>query len=144
MMHNADIIIFNKAVGTDRREIFLPTIIHDVCWYGSRMLDTSGATDASFKVRIPYIAGVEGRKTYVPEQEYRQASFASKKHSWTLQKNCFVMVFQKGVIESQVEFSSEDVMNLGKRFDEFFTVTEYADNTFRGTPRTKHWRVGGR
>ena len=144
MIQNADIIIFNKAVGIDRREIFLPTIIHGVCWYGSRMLDTSGAADASFKVRIPYTVDIEKRKTYVPEQEYRQASFSAKKHFWTLQKNCFVMIFQKGVIGSRIEFSPEEVMHLSKRFDEFFTVTEYADNTFRGTARTKHWRIGGR
>ncbi len=144
MMCNADIIIFNKAVGADRREIFLPTVIRNVCWYGSNALDGSGAATASYKVRIPYQAEVDGRKRYVPEREYARVGGAEKKKLWTLQKNSYAMVFQKGVIGTRNEFDPGEVLDLSKRFDDFFTVTEYADNTIRGTDFTKHWRVGGK
>lgn len=143
MMQNADIIVFNKAVGADRREVFLPTVIHNVCWYGSRSLDASGSATGSFAVRIPFVAEVEGRKKYKPEREYASASYAEKKHSWTLQKNCYVMMLRKGVIGNRLEFDPDEVLDLSKRCDEFFTVTEYADNTTRGTTSVKHWRIGG-
>lgn len=144
MMHNADIIIFNKAVGADRREVFLPTVIYNACWYASSSLDNNGSTSGNFKVRIPYRSATDGRKHYVPEHEYSKLSSEEKKRSWTLQKNSYVMVFREGVIRDRKEFSPEEVLDFGKKYDDFFIVTEYADNTIRGTDFTKHWRVGGR
>ena len=143
MTQNANIIIFNKCIGDDRREIFLPTVIHDVCWYSSRSLDGNGAASGSFAVRVPYKALIEGWKTYTPEREYALASKDEKKHLWTLQKNCYVMIFRQGVIENKTEISPDEVLELSKKYDEFFTVTEYADNTTRGTDTVKHWRIGG-
>ena len=81
---------------------------------------------------------------YVPEHEYSRLSSEEKKRSWTLQKNSYVMVFREGIIRDRKEFSPEEVLDFGKKYDDFFIVTEYADNTIRGTDFTKHWRVGGR
>lgn len=144
MIPNADIIIFNKAIGADRREMFLPTVIYNACWYASSSLDNNGSTSGNFKVRIPYRSAIDGRKHYVPEHEYSRLSSEEKKRSWTLQKNSYVMVFREGVIRDRKEFSLEEVLDFGKKYDDFFVVTEYADNTIRGTDFTKHWRVGGR
>ena len=143
MMHNTDIVIFNKTIGADRREVFLPTIIHDVCWYGSRSLDGSGSASGKYAVRIPYRSEVEGRKTYVSEVEYARTTLEEKKHLWTLQKNCYVMAFKKSILRGRKELDPVEVLEIGKVIDDFFVVTEYADNTIRGTERTKHWRVGG-
>lgn len=143
MMHNADIIIFNKAVGVDRREIFIPTVIRNVCWYESNTLDDSGAATANCTVRIPYRAEVDGRKRFIPEHEYASADNNERKRSWTLQKNSYVMVLQKGVIGNRNTFDPSEVLELSKRYDHFFTITEYADNTVRGTDFVKHWRVCG-
>ena len=143
MMHNTDIVIFNKTIGADRREVFLPTIINDVCWYGSRSLDGSGAASGKYAVRIPYRSEVEGRKTYVSEVEYARTTLEEKKHLWTLQKNCYVMAFKKSILRGRKELDPVEVLEIGKVIDDFFVVTEYADNTIRGTERTKHWRVGG-
>lgn len=35
------------------------------------------------------------------------------------------------------------IAKLRQHDEDFVTVTEYADNTIRGTDRTKHWRIGG-
>ena len=37
----------------------------------------------------------------------------------------------------------EELAKLSQHDEDFVTVTEYADNTIRGTDRTKHWRIGG-
>ena len=49
----------------------------------------------------------------------------------------------KKTIEGRKELDPVEVLEIGKVIDDFFVVTEYADNTIRGTERTKHWRVGG-
>lgn len=74
---------------------------------------------------------------------------------WTIQKNAYIVrgqlevagqwvfdtfSFQHGVILKE---TIEDLAKLRQHDEDFVTITEYADNTLRGTDRTKHWRIGG-
>lgn len=48
--------------------------------------------------------------------------------------------FRQGIILKE---TIEELAKLRQHDEDFVTVTEYADNTIRGTDRTKHWRIGG-
>ena len=42
MITNADITIFNKAIGENRREVFIPTTISGVSWYDVHSVEEIG------------------------------------------------------------------------------------------------------
>ena len=103
----------------------------------------------------PYTAIVEGGKQYISEEEYKKLSDEDAERYWTIQKNAYIVrgqlevadqwvfdtfSFQHGVILKE---AIEDLAKLRQHDEDFVTITEYADNTLRGTDRTKHWRVGG-
>ena len=48
--------------------------------------------------------------------------------------------FRQGIILKE---TIEELAKLRQHDEDFVTVTEYADNTIRGTGRTKHWSIGG-
>ena len=89
------------------------------------------------------------------EEEYKKLSDEEAERYWTIQKNAYIMQgeyvtaeqwqfdtfsFRSGVILKE---AIEDLAKLRKYDESFITITEYADNTVRGTDRTKHWRIGG-
>ena len=78
----------------------------------------------------------------------------AKKH-WTLQKGCYIIAgtvffgddwklddfdFSSGVITAA---RIRDFLDLLSYNHDIVNVTEYADNTTRGSDAVKHWRVGG-
>lgn len=158
MTINSDVIIFNFRIGADRREKFYATRILGVSWYGSKgqvVSDTVRKGTAQCVIRIPYTAIVEGGKQYISEEEYKKLSDEEAGRYWTIQKNAYIMQgeyvtaeqwqsdtfsFRSGVILKE---AIEDLAKLRKYDESFITITEYADNTVRGTDRTKHWRIGG-
>ena len=86
---------------------------------------------------------------------YKKLSDEDAERYWTIQKNAYIVrgqlevadqwvfdtfSFQHGVILKE---TIEDLAKLRQHDEDFVTITEYADNTLRGTDRTKHWRVGG-
>ena len=54
------------------------------------------------------------------------------------QKAKYEIIYDMGT-----ELYIEELAKLRQHDEDFVTVTEYADNTIRGTDRTKHWRIGG-
>ena len=137
MTINSDVTIFNLRIGADRREKFYATRILGVSWYGSKgqvVSDTVRKGTAQCVIRIPYTAIVEGGKQYISEEEYKKLSDEDAERYWTIQKNAYI-------VRGQLEV--EDLAKLRQHDEDFVTITEYADNTLRGTDRTKHWRVGG-
>ena len=106
-------------------------------------------------VRIPFNVITEGGKQSISEEEYKKLSDEEAERYWTIQKNAYIMQgeyvtaeqwqfdtfsFRSGVILKE---AIEDLAKLRKYDESFITITEYADNTVRGTDRTKHWRIGG-
>lgn len=158
MINNADITIINKIVGSDRREKFVPTRIFGVCWYDVRSMgQTERHREGSAKVviRIPYNATVEDGKKYLPEEEFRRLSSEEMEKYWTIQKNAYVL--KRHIVQADrwlfnpfsfrygkiAELLPEELSRLRSEDEDFFTIVEYADNTQRGSNRTKHWRIGG-
>lgn len=137
MTINSDVTIFNLRIGADRREKFYATRILGVSWYGSKgqvVSDTVRKGTAQCVIRIPYTATVEGGKQYISEEEYKKLSDEDVEKYWTIQKNAYIM---RGTYEGEIPD------NPLKSVENLVTITEFADNTIRGTNRTKHWRLGG-
>lgn len=158
MTINSDVTIFNLRIGADRREKFYATRILGVSWYGSKgqvVSDTVRKGIAQCVIRIPYTAIVEGGKQYISEEEYKKLSDEEAERYWTIQKNAYIVRGQLEVADQWVfdtfsfqhrvilKETIEDLAKLRQHDEDFVTITEYADNTLRGTDRTKHWRVGG-
>ena len=137
MTINSDVTIFNLRIGADRREKFYATRILGVSWYESKgqvVSDTVRKCTAQCVIRIPYTATVEGGKQYISEEEYKKLSDEDVEKYWTIQKNAYIM---RGTYEGEIPD------NPLKSVENLVTITEFADNTIRGTNRTKHWRLGG-
>lgn len=137
MTINSDVTIFNLRIGADRREKFYATRILGVSWYESKgqvVSDTVRKGTAQCVIRIPYTAIVEGGKQYISEEEYKKLSDEDVEKYWTIQKNAYIM---RGTYEGEMPD------NPLKSVENLVTITEFADNTIRGTNRTKHWRLGG-
>ena len=137
MTINSDVTIFNLRIGADRREKFYATRILGVSWYESKgqvVSDTVRKGTAQCVIRIPYTAIVEGGKQYISEEEYKKLSDEDVEKYWTIQKNAYIM---RGTYEGEIPD------NPLKSVENLVTITEFADNTIRGTNRTKHWRLAG-
>ena len=137
MTINSDVTIFNLRIGADRREKFYATrIMLQSCddSKGQVESDTVRKGTAQCVIRIPYTAIVEGGKQYISEEEYKKLSDEDVEKYWTIQKNAYIM---RGTYEGEIPD------NPLKSVENLVTITEFADNTIRGTNRTKHWRLGG-
>lgn len=139
MITNADITIFNKAVGDDRREVFIPTRISGACWYDAHSVETSKQQGvaprdraAKFIVRIPIDAEIQDGRKYLPEAQYKLLDSEERAGFWTIQLSGYIA---KG--------THTDLDGLKRLTGGVGTVVEYADNTVRGSDRVKHWRIGG-
>ena len=144
MIKNADITIFNLRVGADRREKFFATKISGVFWYDTKGMSPSGndrSKSEQYIIRIPVDAVVEGDRTYISEEKYKKLSDEEAEQYEDAGKWKFdPFSFRNGVI---TEVSLEDLKSLRALNEDFATITEYADNTVRGTRVTQHWRIGG-
>ena len=137
MTINSDATIFNIRIGADRREKFYATRIMGVSWYGTKgetVSDTDRNDKAKCVIRIPATATVEAGKQYISEEKYKKLSDEDVEKYWTIQKNAYIM---RGTYEGEIPD------NPLKSIENLVTITEFADNTIRGTDRTKHWRIGG-
>lgn len=137
MTINSDVTIFNLRIGADRREKFYATRIMGVSWYGTKgetVSDTDRKDKAKCVIRIPATATVEAGKQYISEGKYKKLSDEDVEKYWTIQKNAYIM---RGTYEGEIPD------NPLKSIENLVTITEFADNTIRGTNRTKHWRIGG-
>ena len=96
--------------------------------------DTDRKDKAKCVIRIPATATVEAGKQYISEEKYKKLSDEDVEKYWTIQKNAYIM---RGTYEGEIPD------NPLKSIENLVTITEFADNTIRGTNRTKHWRIGG-
>ena len=159
MITNQDITIFNLRLDKEtRREVFVPTNISEVSFVDVRSSSGSASEreeNLAFKIRIPISARVQDARTYIPEDKYKLLDDEEVKKYWTLQKGCYIITgtifyngewkfddfaFSSGVITSS---RIRDFLDLFKYDRDIVRVTEYSDNTRRGSDAVKHWRVGG-
>ena len=135
MITNADITIFNKVVDkASRGHVFRPTVIRGVCFVHrfSRTGGTEEQTDDAYVIRIPLSATVNGSPamdSYLPQELYS----ASVEGHWTIQKDDVIL---KGD-------SLSDVTEVRKSPLEHCLITNWQDDTTRGSEYVAHMRIGG-
>ena len=159
MMTNQDITIFNLRLDkTTRREVYVPTNISDVSFTDIRGTGGSASNrndNLRFKIRIPITSRVQDSRTYIPEEKYKLLDDDEAKKHWTIQRGCYIItgtLFYRGEWKfDDFDFSSgvitssriRDFLDLMQYEHDIVNVTEYRDNTIRGSDFVKHWRIGG-
>lgn len=144
MMKNADITIFNTRIGADRRESYCPIRISGVFWYETKAQASSGTDrtgSAKYIIRIPESVATVPERMYISEEKYKKLPDDEAERYWTIQKGTYVIKGQPEDLENQID--GNEMQRLLSLHGDFVTITEYADNTVRGTTATRHWRIGG-
>lgn len=142
MTTNVDITIFNaKYSRANRAEVFYPTAIRNVSYYENEAVNPNDGvwTNASiYKIRIPYI-GSEIDKEYIPETGY----YKTEAEGWSIRKGDFILL---GAYDGEAEsLSAAEIKSYAEAHTlKVIIITEYADNTVRGSDSVKHWRIGGK
>lgn len=140
------ITLFNARVDKEnRREVFVPTRITSASYLESRGSSHSGGASGEtlqFKLRIPFNAQVQDNRTYIKEAAYKALDNAEKERYWTLRKGDFILTTQSDTIPGTI--TQPELDTLAKELcADLIRITEYADNTMRGSDAVKHWRIGG-
>ncbi len=138
MLTDSTITIFNRRRNDEDTEVLMPTVIQNCTWYfrhivsGSEMMDNAD----EYSVRIPIDAIPQNGRTYVNAHDYAEMSDEQAAAHWTIQKNDLVA---RGEFSEVVQQQSV----ITQSTDDCFIVSTFGDNTWRGSRRVKHWRVGG-
>lgn len=144
MTTQGPITVYNKRLGKDRRELYHPTRISAASYseaIGSRHGDGQTENAVRYKLRIPADADTEG-KGYVPEAVYRAADDAQAASFWTLGHLDLIVRGEPLAASPAPEKAIRDAAAATGR--QVIVIEEYADDTERGSPGVRHWRIGGR
>lgn len=139
----ADITLFNARYDANTRtEVFIPTRIKGVSYYESEGVSANEGVwtnQSIYKLRVPLI-GSEIGKEYLPERKYRKVENAER--YWTIRKGDFILL---ALLDNEKEnYTGKEIAKISEELGlKLITVTEYADNTVRGSDIVKHWRIGG-
>ena len=140
MTTNQIITIFNaRFLAKTRSEVYLPTVIQNVSFYeshASSATDGVWTDDSAYKFRIPFVgAGIQNDRTYRKADDF----YRSDVEGWTIRKGDIVML--GAYAGDKTSLTMADLKALGKKL---IAVTDFADNTIRGSDAVKHWRIGGK
>lgn len=139
------ITVFNRRLGSDRRDMFFPCSIASASYFEGKSSnhDTGGnrSEKLSYKLRIPYNAIAQDGRTYVSAAAYKLLTADEAIRHWTIQKGDIVLTQETALAGPIDEAALQALIRSSCR--DAITVTEYADNTIRGTDTVKHWRIGG-
>lgn len=145
MTTQGPITIYNKRLGADRRDLYYPTEISAASYAEKKGSSHSGSGETEeglqYRLRIPQNAAVEGRRVFIPEKAYRDLS-GPLTGFWTIAKLDLVTRGPKLVPGPATEREIREAAD--KAGIDVIIVEEYADNTDRGSPAVRHWRIGGR
>lgn len=140
------ITIFNARVDAEtKREVYQPTRIGRVSFLESRGSNHSsgmGSETLAFKIRIPENALFEGHRTYVNESVYKTLSSEEARRHWTLRKGDLILLSEHDDLPIMITQPELDALARSLHTD-LIRITEYADNTVRGSKAMHHWRIGG-
>lgn len=143
MITQGCITVYNKKLGPDRMDIYVPTRISAASYAESRgsihkAKDTEETLD--YMLRIPVGADIQDGRRYAPEDVYRRTSDVSD--LWTLSQLDLVTLGEPVVTGPSTEREIKEAAAAAGV--DVITIQEYADNTHRGSRLVQHWRIGGR
>lgn len=144
MLVQTAVTIFNRRLGADRREQYFPTCILDASYLEAKgSVQSSGVRSEklTYRLRIPAGARTQDGRSYMGEAAYRALAEDEAAGHWTLQKGDILLIRETGLTEPLDEAALKGLAAFLAA--DVITVTEYADNTIRGTDAVRHWRIGG-
>lgn len=139
------ITLFNKRLSDDRREIYFPTCIIAASFFdvirSTHSTEGVHSENLNFKLRIPVESVFQDDRTYVNEIAYKQLTAEAAAEHWTIQKGDILLACALDLTDSvdEAEIKRLALANHAR----VITITEYADNTIRGSRAVQHWRIGG-
>ena len=141
------VTVFNgRTDKKERRKMFVPTVVRGVSYVeskGSAVADNGvWSADVQYKRRVPVSAAVQANRAYLPEQRYAGLETEDALGYWTISRGDYVILGEHAMEDVMYEdrlqaYAREKCLDL-------IRITEYADNTFGGSPYTRHWRIGGK
>lgn len=144
MLVQTAVTIFNRRLGSGRREVYFPSCISGASYFEGKGSEHSSGVRTerlSYKLRIPKSAEVQDGRGYIGENTYRTLPEEEAEKHWTLQKGDIILARETCLTEPLDEAA---VRRLAASLAaDIITVKEYADNTSRGTDAVRHWRIGG-
>lgn len=149
MITNVDAVtVFNgRTDKATRRKIYIPTVIRGVSYVegkGSKVADNGvWSDDVQYKIRVPLIAVVQDNREYMRDLNYAKLDNEEAAKYWTIQKGDLVV---RGEYAGDSPLLGEDEISAYAKEQglDLIRVTEYADDTSRGSLYTRHWRIGGK
>lgn len=151
-----NITLFNlRTDGQTRREIYVPTNISgvsiyevDSSKYTARVNSASSRSEEiTCKIRIPVDADFEAGRSYIPEGRYKILTDDEAVSYWTLQRGAYILAADKIAAQDIGKRITREELDALLREEKYagplISIVEYADNTRRGSPRVRHWRIGG-
>lgn len=146
MTTQGPITIYNRRLGQDRRDVYIPTRISAASYaekMGSSHSDGATSEALTYKLRIPAYVQTTGGRPFVREAVYKNVDEATSRKYWTLQKLDLIVLGEPvlGLVDATEKEIRAAALTLNRNV---IIVEEYADNTGRGSPAVRHWRIGGR
>lgn len=144
MTKNANIIVLNKYLGEDRRDMYYPTFISCVFWHEVdtiRRYENSMSDDIGVVVRITEDSAIADGKTYIEPYEYDRLTASEKANYWTIQTGKTIIMKANEDVYSELIGGCDytAIKEIGRKF---VTAMEFSDNTDMGY-MLKHYRIGG-
>lgn len=145
MTTQGSITIYNKRLGEDRRDVYVPTRISAASYaekIGSTHSDGSTSEAVTYRLRVPRGASTTDDRTFVTPAAYAALSDEQAEGHWTIQK---LDLITRGEPIGTGPITEREIREAAKRAGIYVMIVEdYADNTGRGSPAVQHWRIGGR
>ena len=149
-----EMVIFNKYLdSTTRRDLYKPSLISGVSVYDKLSTGDDGgykSESLTYKVRIPVMGADMHGKSYMPENDYDKLTDAEKGNYWTIHSEDLLFIVASNVaLSADILTTDTDIAGAKHAADIYgaqgrlVVITEYADNTGRGSMAVKHWRIGG-
>lgn len=135
MVTNADITLYNY-VETPQKQEWIGTQIKGVSFYTKQETaaeKTGLVSQDSYQIRIPVTADTQG-KLFIDSDKYLSLTEEERSGFWTIDNGSLFVKGLYGEIRKE-----SDILSLtysGK-------VVSFSDNR-RGSPRTHHFRIGGK
>ena len=139
------ITIYNHRAGSDRRDVYIPTLVSEASYAESVSTDKPSKSiedKPTRKLRIPISARFTDGRYYTPELLYRKLTDDTAPKCWTISHGDLIT---RGEPVVSAQSTEREIRAAAEAAGvEVITVTEYADNTLRGSDDVRHWRIEGR
>lgn len=145
MTTQGPITIYNKRLGSDRRDVYYPTRISAASYseaIGSTHGDKVTEERLAFHLRIPVDATASDSRTFIRPESYAAQDDAQAALYWTIRK--LDLVTRGDPVVTGPATEEEIRKEAAKAGLDVIIVEEHADNTGRGSRAVQHWRIEGR